>query len=195
MCHDEPRSQSGCEERCKGLKQMRAEKKQLVLDIQALLEASPDLFLISYKGLTAEDFNELRERLASIGGGCHVVPNRLFRRATLAAGLEALAEAELKEDNALVMGGEDVVAVAKVLKEFAKEHDQVAVRCGVVDGRFCPAEAAAQLADLPPREVLLAQLLGLLEAPAAQLVRVLNAKVASIVYVLNAYLSKKEEAA
>ena len=68
------------------------------------------------------------------------------------------------------------------------------VKYGVLDGVLLSADDVAALADLPPREVLLAQLLGLLQAPGSQLVRVLNAKIASVVYVLDAIRKKKEEA-
>lgn len=174
---------------------MRAEKTQLVHDIRALIDASPDLFLMGYTGLTAADFRALRGALAACGSECHVVPNRLLAIAAKEAGLSALSGTELKLDTAMVGGGEDPVAVAKVLRDFARTHDKAVVRMAVLEGKLLSASETTALADLPPREVLLAQLLGLLQAPASQLVRVLNAKVASVVYVLNAYLSEKEKAA
>ena len=97
-------------------------------------------------------------------------------------------------DNAMVCGG-DIVAVAKIVKEYAKSHDKAPVRLGVIDGHLITADQVGELADLPPREVLLAQLLGVLQAPASNLVRVLNAKLASVVYVLSAHLKNKEQAA
>lgn len=174
---------------------MRAEKKQLVQDIRALIESSSSLFLITYKGLTTKDFSNLRTVLAGVGSECHVVPNRLLKLAAAESGLETLAEAVVTLDSALVSGGPDPVAVARTLRDFGKDHPVAAVKLAVVEGKLCGGDQATALADLPPREVLLAQLLGLLVAPASQLVRVLNAKVASVVYVLNAYLSEKEQAA
>jgi len=82
-----------------------------------------------------------------------------------------------------------------VLNDFGKKHEEAAVKVAVVEGTAIGPADVKQLADLPPKEVLQAQLLGLLQAPAGQLVRVLNAKVASVVYVITAYLNKKEEAA
>jgi len=174
---------------------MRAEKTQLVLDIRALIEPSPSVFLMGYKGLKAADFRVLRSALATCGSQCHVVPNRLLAIAAKDAGLSALGEAELTLDTAVVSGGADPVAVAKVLRDFAKTHDKAVLKMAVVERKLVSAADAAALADLPSREVLQAQVLGLLQAPAAQLARVLNAKVASVVYVLNAYLSQKEKAA
>lgn len=174
---------------------MRAEKTQLVCDIRALIESSPSLFLMGYKGLKAADFRALRGALVSCGSQCHVVPNRLLTIAAKDAGLSSLGEAELKLDTAMVSGGIDPVAVAKVLRDFARTHEHAVLKMAVVEHRLVSGKDAAALADLPPKEVLQAQLLGLLQAPTAQLVRVLNAKVASVVYVLNAYLSQKEKAA
>ncbi len=174
---------------------MRAEKTQLVQDIRALVESSSSLFLIGFKGLTAADFRNLRGALTACGSECHVVPNRLLSIAAAGSGLDALGQAEVKLDTALVSGGKDPVAVAKVLRDFAKTRAGAAIKLAVVEGKLCTGAQAVALADLPPREVLQAQLLGLLQAPAAQLVQVLNAKVASVVFVLNAYLSQKEKAA
>ena len=174
---------------------MRAEKKQLVQDIKALIESSSSLFLVSYSGLTARQFGALRRLLAEANSECHVVPNRLFSIAAQQGGVDALADVSLSADTALVTGGQDPVAVAKVLRDFGKTNDKMAVKTAVVAGKLCSPEQAKALADLPPLEVLQAQLLGLLMAPAGQLVRVLSAKVSSVVYVLNAYLSEKEQAA
>lgn len=174
---------------------MRAEKTQLVQDIRALIESSSSLFLIGFKGLTAADFRTLRKTLKGCGSECHVVPNRLLKIAVAGTGLAALAQAELKLDTAMVSGGADPVSVAKALRDFAKTHAGAVVKVAVVESKLCSAAQAVALADLPPREVLQAQLLGLLQAPAGRLVQVLNAKVASIVFVLNAYLSQKEKAA
>jgi large subunit ribosomal protein L10 len=174
---------------------MRAEKQQLVQDLQGLIGLSSGMFLIGYKGLTAAEFSDLRTKLAAVGSECHVVPNRLFERAATEAGIESLAEVGLSGDNALICGGADVAAVAKVVKEYSKANAKAPIRMGVLDGNLLTAEQVVAVAELPPKEVLLAQLLGTLQAPASQLVRVLNAKLASVVYVLNAYLKKKEEAA
>jgi large subunit ribosomal protein L10 len=152
------------------------------------------LYVIGYKGLTAAEFRALRGALAPAASQCHVVPNRLLKIAAAESGLAALGAAELRLDTALVSGG-DPVAIAKILRDFARTHDEVVVKLAMIEGKLWSAAAAAAVADLPPREVLQAQLLGLLQAPATQMVRVLSAKVASVVYVLDAYLSQKEKAA
>ena len=174
---------------------MRPEKKQLVADIRALLDASNGLFLLSYEGLGALGFGELRAALEDVGGECHVVPNRLFRRAAAESEMADLAEAKFGGATALVTFDSDLVGVAKVVRDFARTHNEVAFKLAVADGRVCMSAEAETLADLPPKEILRAQLLGLLNAPAGQLVGVLNAKVAGVVHILSAYLSKKEQAA
>jgi large subunit ribosomal protein L10 len=174
---------------------MRPEKTQQVRDIRALMESSPSLFLMGYKGLTAAEFRALRSALAVCGSQCHVVPNRLLKIAAAESGLAELGQAEVRLDTALVSGGADAVAVARALRDFAKTHEEAVLKMAVIERKLCTGAQAAALADLPPRQVLQAQLLGLLQAPAGRLLGVLNAKAASVVHVLNAYLSQKQKAA
>ncbi|MFA6815154.1 MAG: 50S ribosomal protein L10 [Lentisphaeria bacterium] len=176
---------------------MRAEKNQIVQEILGLIENKP-IILIRFTGLTAAKFGSFRTTLADLSAECHVVPNKLILKAAEKAGITCLAEQSFKGETVLVSGDCDPVAMAKAVNVFvkAKENkDLVNIRLGVVEGQLLNSEDVSAFAELPPREVLLAQLLGLLEAPAGQLVRVLNAKVSSVVYVLNAFLNKKEQAA
>jgi len=174
---------------------MRIEKKQIVSDIQAIIKPAVGYFMVTYKGLTVEEFTELRTKLVAVEGECHVIPNKLFIKAVEGLGYDEISKQELKGDTAIVSGTGDIVALAKVIKSFAKAHPKMKHKFGVVDGKVCTANEAIKLADLPSREVLLAQLLGLLEAPASQLVRVLNAVNSGIVNVINAYKKEKENAA
>ena len=150
--------------------------------------------LITYQGLKANVLNEFRGIIASekIGGSCHVVQNTLIQKAAGQLGLSGLAEAELHGDTALVTGP-DPVALAKAIKEFAKGKEQMKVKMGFVENQLLDAQGVAALADLPSREALLGQILGLLNAPASGIARALNAGVAQILYVLNAISAKKEE--
>lgn len=173
---------------------MRSEKKQLVADIRAMIESSTCYFLVTYKGLTAAGFENFRTSLGEVQGECHVVPNRLFIRAAAELGTE-LPKDVLVGDSAVVAAKGDPVAVASVIRKFGKAKQDVVFKLAVLEGTVCSAEEASSLADLPSREVLLGQFLGLLQAPMGQLVGVLNAKVSSIAYVLNAYLSKQENEA
>ena len=172
---------------------MRAEKKQLVQDIGQLLQSSAHLFLITYKGITVEQFSDVRAKLAERGAECHVVPNRLFQRAAEDTGLACLAEMPVTGDTAIVTGGEDAVAIAKILRDVVKGINAVTLKAGALDGKRLEPNEIVDLAALPGREILLAQLLGVLQAPARNLVSVLSQKTASIVYVLQAYADKQQQ--
>jgi large subunit ribosomal protein L10 len=172
---------------------MHPEKANIVDDLQSKLNASPFLFVADYTGLTVDKFGELRNRLAGVGARCHVVKNTFLRRAAKEAGLPELGE--LKGQTAIVVGDNDVAAAAKVLKTFATEFQKPTVRTGVVDRLVVSSEQIKAIADLPSREVLLATLLGVLQAPASKLVRVLNEPASALARVLKAKADKEQPAA
>lgn len=174
---------------------MRAEKLQIREDIQKLLASSCGTFMMSYKGMKVADFSALRRNLAVVGSECHIVPNRILRYAARENGIQELADLRLTGETALVTGSKDPAAVAKVLRDFSRTRPVLVNKFGLLSGKLHAGEQMKALADLPSREILLSQLLGLLLAPAQQLVRVLNAKNASIVYVLKAYADQKEKVA
>jgi large subunit ribosomal protein L10 len=120
----------------------------------------------------------------------HVVKNSFLKRAMTASGLPDVAE-QLSGQTALVTGDKDVAPVAKVLKTFAAEFKIAAVKIGVVDKSVLSTAEVESLADLPSREVLLAQFLGVLSAPATKLVRILNEPAASLARLLNAKAAKE----
>lgn len=163
---------------------MRPEKANIVADLQARLSASPFLFVADYSGLKVSDFGELRNRLWAVGARCHVVKNSFLRLAVKDAGLPELGE--LRGQTAIVVGEKDVAAAAKVLKTFSAEFQKPTVKRGIVDRLVVNAEQIKSIADLPAREVLLATLLGVLQAPATRLVRVLNEPASALARVLQA---------
>ena len=176
-------------------RELRAEKHQLRQGIEGLLVHSGATFLVTYKGMKVLDFGALRKALVGVGSECHVVPNRILRQAAKGLGLQELADLKLTGETALVTGGPDPARAAKAIRDFAKDKPVLGIRLGILNRKLIPAEQVKALADLPPREILLSQVLGVLQGPARQLVTVLNAKAASIVYVLRAYADKKEKAA
>jgi large subunit ribosomal protein L10 len=167
---------------------MRPEKVTIVEDLQAKLNASPFLFVADYTGLRVDQFSELRNRLAGAGAECKVVKNTFLRRAAKDAGLPELAE--LKGQTAIIVGEKDVAAAAKIIKSFAAEFQKPVVKGGVIDNAVVSTEQIKAIADLPAREVLLAQLLGVLQAPATKLVRVLNEPASSLARLLKAKAEK-----
>ena len=171
---------------------MRAEKVQLVNDIGAIMKESDFLFLITYKGLNVSEFSELRNRLAEQNADCCVLKNRLIRKAAEISGFDDIAKIELKGDTALVSGKGDPGVVAKVISTFGKEYESVAPKNGYLDGSVLSSDDVMAIAELPSREVLLSQLVGVVQAPARNFVSVLNTKATEIMNLLNAYKNKLE---
>ena len=173
---------------------MRPEKANIVSDLSEKLNRSPFLLVTDYQGMKVAQFGELRNRLAPTGAQVHVVKSSFLKRAMTASGLPDVAE-QLSGQTALVTGDKDVAPVAKVLKTFAAEFKIAAVKIGVVDKSVLSTAEVESLADLPSREVLLAQFLGVLLAPATKLVRILNEPAASLARLLNAKAAKEGQPA
>ncbi len=167
---------------------MHPDKATIVDDLQVKLNASPFLFVADYTGLKVGQFAELRNRLWNAGARCHVVKNTFLKRAAASAGLPELGE--LKGQSAIIIGDQDVAAAAKVLKTFAAEFKKPSVKLGIVDKAVVSAEQIGAIADLPSRDILLATLLGVLNAPASKLVRVLNEPASSLARILKAKAEK-----
>ena len=172
---------------------MHPAKATIVEDLQAKLNASSFLFVADYTGLRVGQFAELRNLLWNAGACCHVVKNTFLRKAAKEAGLPELAD--LKGQTAIIVGDKDVAAAAKVLKTFTAEFKKPEVKAGIVDKVVVTTEQIKAIADLPSREVLLATLLGVLNAPASKLVRVLNEPASSLARLLKAKAEKDGAAA
>jgi large subunit ribosomal protein L10 len=173
---------------------MRPEKASIVSDLSEKLNRSPFLLVTDYQRMKVDQFSELRNRLAPTGAQVHVVKNSFLKRAMTASGLPDVAE-QLSGQTAVVTGDKDVAPVAKVLKTFAAEFKIAAVKIGVVDKSVLSTAEVESLADLPSREVLLAQFLGVLLAPATKLARILNEPAASLARLLNAKAGKEGQPA
>ena len=163
---------------------MHPAKASVVTDLNKRLNDSPFIFVADYTGLNVTQFSELRTRLDKAGARCSVVKNSYLRLAAKGAGLPDLGE--LRGQNAIVTGEKDVAAAAKALKNFQAEFQKPTVRTGVVDRLVVSVEQIKIIADLPSREVLLSQLLGVLNAPAGKLVRLLNEPASQLARVLQA---------
>lgn len=155
---------------------MKAEKTLLIDDLLRRVNASPFLFVVDYTGLKVDKFAELRKRLAGVSAEIHVFKNNLVKKAAEKAGYPGDLSAHLVGQSAFVTGAKDVCATAKIMKNFAAEFEKPVMKAGVLDGNMLDAAAIKVLADLPSREALLSQLLGVLQAPASALARVLKAK-------------------
>jgi len=172
---------------------MRVEKKQMVNDIGSLLGASSFLYFVSYKGLKVKEFNELRTDLHKLGTKCYVIKNRLIRKAAEQKEVAPLVKMSLSGDTAVVAGSGDAGEVAKSLAAFSKKYAVVAVKGGFYEGAALSKSDVEAIASLPPKPILRAQFLGVLQAPSRNLVNVLYAKLSGVVNVLSAYKDKKEK--
>lgn len=172
---------------------MRPEKSTIVEDLGERLQKSPFLIIADYSGMTVPNFAELRERLANNGAEVHVVKNSFVKIASRELGIPDLSDS-LAGQNAIVTGEADICAAAKILKAFTKEFQKLSLKAGVLDNSPLSSEQITALADLPPKEILQAQLLGLLLSPATKLVRTLNEPGASLARVLKAKADSLEGA-
>jgi len=164
---------------------MRPEKITIVDDLQAKLNASPFVLVTDYTGLRVDQFSILRNRLAEMGSECKVVKNTFLRRAMSDAGLPDIST-DLKGQTAIVIGEKDVAGAAKVLKTFVAEFKKPEIKLGIVGRLVVSTDQINAIADLPSREVLLGQLLGVMQAPASTLVRLLNEPASALARVLKA---------
>ncbi len=168
---------------------MRPEKKYLVEEVSRHLSKSDYLFLADYRRITVAEVSELRRSLSEEAAEFHVVKNSILNVAAREKELPDLRE-HLQGPVAIVVGGENPSAVAKVLKKFFKEKEKVQIKGGVWGDRMLTAEEIDRLAELPPFDVLRAQLLGLLNTPAQQTVTVLSAAPVALLNVLKAKSGK-----
>lgn len=140
------------------------EKQDAVAVITTKLTQSPSTVVADYRGLNVAQVTELRKQLRDAGIEFQVLKNSLVRRATEAAGYSELNEI-LTGPSAIAFSGEDAVAPAKILNDFAKKNDALKLKGGVVEGKVIGTEQIKALAELPSREGLLSMLLSVLQAP------------------------------
>lgn len=140
------------------------EKKKIVQEIVEKLKNSKTTVLTDYRGLNVAEVTELRKQLREAGVEFKVLKNTMTRRATEAAGFSELDQ-HLVGPTAFAFSNEDAVAPAKILHKFAKDHDALEIKAGLLEGQYVTVEQIQELADLPSYEGLLSMLLSVLQAP------------------------------
>jgi large subunit ribosomal protein L10 len=140
------------------------QKKQLVSTIADQLKNSKATIFVDYRGLDVAEVTELRKQLREAGITFKVYKNTMTRRAAEEAGLADLNE-KLVGPTAIAFSDEEVVAPAKILNSFSKEHEALVIKAGVIEGQLTSVEDIKALAELPSREGLLSMLLSVLQAP------------------------------
>ncbi|MDX6766070.1 MAG: 50S ribosomal protein L10 [Candidatus Methylacidiphilales bacterium] len=168
---------------------MRPEKANIVQDLQAWIKGSPYVIVVDYTGMTVEQFSELRNRLSEVQSELHVVKNTFIRRALSNESRPDLA-AYLQGQTAVAFGKSDLSAAAKILKNFKAEFTKPAIRAGLLDSTELDAKGVLAIADLPPKAVLQAQLLGLLQTPATRLASILGIPATQLAQVIKAKAEK-----
>jgi large subunit ribosomal protein L10 len=170
------------------------EKVKLAEEYRQLVQSAAGVILFDYRGLSVGDLSQLRRGMRSQGASVRVIRNRMLKRA-----VEDLPYAEISRHlvgpTALTVARGDPAAAAKALVDFARSHEEMRIKCGVVDGRMIPAERIAVLAKLPSREVLMAQILGGIVTPMAALAACLGSFHQQILGLIEAYRSKLEQTA
>ena len=169
---------------------MRPEKANIVSELSEALKRSTFVLVTDYRGMKVSSFSELRSRLTPTHAQVHVVKNSFLKLAMADSGFPEVAD-QLAGQTAVVTGEADVAPVAKIFKSFATEFKLAALKVGFVDRAVLSTAELETLAELPTREILQAQLLGLLLSPATRLVRLFNEPGAALARLLNAKAEKE----
>jgi large subunit ribosomal protein L10 len=172
---------------------MRPEKANIVADLSEELKESSFVLVADYQHMKVDDFSELRKRLTGAGAEIHVVKNSFLKRAMADSGFPA-GDGKLTGQTAVVTGKKDVASVAKAFKTFVTEFKKAMLKLGFIDRAAVSTVELEALADLPPGDILRAQLLGLLLSPATKLVRILTEPGSSLARLLSAKASQGEPA-
>ena len=172
---------------------MRPERQLMVKEMKEKLKNADFFFVTNFQGLKVSEMYQLRKKLKEKESLYQVFKNRLFKRIVNEEGYPKEIEKDLSGFSGFVIGGKDVIEVAKILSEFAKKHETFAIKAGVIDRKYLEKEEVKELASLPSKEVLLAKLVGAIASPISSFVFVLNERLGSFVRVLNAIAEKKQE--
>jgi len=166
-----------------------------VAQLRELLGDAKTFFLVDYQGLSADQIGQLRARVRDAGGRMLVAKNSLVNVVLKEQGAADLS-AKLIGPTALILVGDDIVAPAKAITDFAKDNpnELPTAKGGLLQGAVIEADAVARVAKLPSREQLLSELLGVLQAPLQQAVGVLEAAPRNLVSVITNYSEKLKEA-
>ncbi|MGD6968840.1 50S ribosomal protein L10 [Rossellomorea vietnamensis] len=140
------------------------QKKQIVDEISDKMKNSVSTIIVDYRGLNVSEVTELRKQLREAGIDFKVYKNTMTRRAAEAAGFEGLNEV-LTGPSAIAFSTEEVVAPAKIINNFAKDHEALEIKAGIIEGTVTSVEEVKAIAELPSREGLLSMLLSVLQAP------------------------------
>ena len=165
-------------------------KKTVVAEIRDKLGRAQSVVLIDYRGLTVEEVTDLRNQFRKAGVEYAVLKNTMLTLAARDLGIRGL-EDYLKGPTAVAFGYQDPVAPAKIITEYLKKNKKISVKCGMVDRKVVDQAGVTALAELPPREVLIAKLMGSMNALITGFVGVLSGVLRKFVYAVEAVRKQK----
>ena len=165
-------------------------KQAIVQEIADKMKNAQGTVVVDYRGLNGEEVTELRKKARENNIDYKVYKNSMMRFAAKEAGVEGLLDV-LVGPTAIAFCEDDPVAPAKLINDFAGEHKALEIKAGVVEGKVLDVAGVKELAELPPREVLVAKVLGGLNAPISGFANVLNANLKGLVVALNAIAEQK----
>jgi large subunit ribosomal protein L10 len=169
----------------------RAHKVEVIDEVKTRMGASTASIVSEYRGLTVAELAELRNALSTVGGDYKIFKNTLVRRAIDGGAYQPLEE-YLSGPSALTFVQGDISAVAKALRDFSRTNPHLVIKGGLADGSLLSSADLAALAELPPREVLLARLAGALAAPMQQMAGLLQALPRNLAYGISALIEQRE---
>ena len=165
---------------------------ETVKAIASELKSSQGTVLVDYRGINVSQDTELRAALRGAGVKYSVVKNTMTRYAVRELGFDDL-EKSLTGPTAMATCTDDPVAPAKIMSEFVKKFDHLEIKAGVIGDKVIDVAGVLALAELPPKEVLVSKMLGMIAAPISGLVNVLNANIRGLAVVLSAVADQRRE--
>jgi len=162
------------------LSKNKVAKQEVITEIKEKLQAASGVVIAAYQGNNAEADTILRKNCREAGVEYKIYKNTLIKRALADAGITGLDE-HLVNSTAIAFSTEDATAAARVLNSFAKDHDNMVLKAGIVEGTVYDTAGIKKIATIPSREVLIAKFMGSIKSP-----------VSNVVYMLNAIKNKKQ---
>ncbi len=170
----------------------RAEKRELVTDLNAVFANSGSVVVAHYAGITVAQMNDLRSKMREAGGTVKVAKNRLAKIAL--QGTESESMSDLFKGQTLIAYSEDPVTAPKVASDFAKGNENLIILGGAMGATRLDADGVKALATMPSLDELRAKIVGMIQTPATRIAQVVNAPAGQLARVFGAY-ARKDEAA
>jgi len=171
----------------------RQEKENVISDLSRQIEGFKAVVLTNYRGLNVEQISQLRRRLKEEEISYHVVKNTLIRLASRGTDLEKLND-YFEGPTAMAISYGDPTLLAKILSEFIKTQPSLEIKVGLIQGKVTPPDEVKALASMPPRDVLIAQILGGIQTPGGQLGGVILSALQQVLGVIHARVDQLTEA-